>query len=195
MTNPSQRLHNLGQVRELSLEEARALSHHDPKAAWAVLEELFATGGVALPVGRCRGELLLLDIAPGLTELARAITGRWLPWQGKVFAAQGSGVNVFTRDSLALAHLWWPFYRGYEPDGEDTYRAFRFRTYTAPGLMNPDQSVLKLDYHLPENPAPSIRRMLDEIVQLEPGLFLGKAHLHWWWGSWQTVAFFTLHED
>lgn len=195
MTNPSQRLHSLGQVRGMSLREARALIRHHPKAAWAVLGELFRTGEVALPTGRCRGELLLLDIAPGLTELAQVITGHWLPWQGKVFASQGSGHNIFTRDSLALAHLWWPLYRQYQNDGANHYRAFRFHTYTAPGLMNPDTSVLKLDYNLPENPAPSIRRILDELVQVEPGVFLGKAHLRWWWGRWQTVAFFTLRED
>jgi hypothetical protein len=52
--------------------------------------------------------------------------------------------------------------------------------------------VLKIDYDLPENPRLSIRRVLDELVQLSPNLYLGQALLPWWWGSWQRVAFFTL---
>lgn len=195
MTNPSQRLHNLGQVHQISLQAAKTLIPHDPKAAWAVLDELFRSGVAATPTGRCQGELLMLDIAPWFTDFAKAVAAMWLPWKGKVFYPQGTGENVFTRDSLALAYVWWPFYRGYQSDGANTYRAFGFHTFMAPGLMDLDQEVLKLDYNLPDNPAPSIRRILDEIVQIEPSLFLGKAHVHWWWGKWQTVAFFTLRED
>jgi hypothetical protein len=45
------------------------------------------------------------------------------------------------------------------------------------------------------NPALTVRRVLDELMQLDDNLYLGKAHVRWWWqpaGSWQTVAFFTL---
>jgi hypothetical protein len=52
--------------------------------------------------------------------------------------------------------------------------------------------VLKIDYDRPGNPRLSIRRVLDELVQLDGGLYLGKAHLKWWWGRWQMVAYFTL---
>ena len=52
--------------------------------------------------------------------------------------------------------------------------------------------MLKIDYDLPENPKRTIRRVLDEMVQLEDGSYLGKAQLHWWWGRWQTVAYFAL---
>jgi hypothetical protein len=33
---------------------------------------------------------------------------------------------------------------------------------------------------------------LDELVQVEEGFYLGKAHLKWWWGKWQMVAYFSL---
>jgi hypothetical protein len=91
-----------------------------------------------------------------------------------------------------LAHLYWPFYRGYIHDGPTSYRAFAFRTYVAPGRADPDRNVLKIDYDRPGNPRLSIRRVLDELVQLDGGLYLGKAHLKWWWGRWQMVAYFTL---
>ena len=41
----------------------------------------------------------------------------------------------------------------------------------------------------------TVRRVLDELVQVQEDLFLGKAHLHWWSGSWQTVAYFTVARD
>ena len=161
----------------------------------AALNNLFRAGSppTEAPTGRCAGSLVLLDVAPGLTQVVEAITATWLPWKGKTFdpAAQ-TGDNIFTRDSLPLAHLFWPLYRGIDDDGSQTYRAFKFRTYFGPGLLDPDRQVFKIDYDWPENPGLTIRRVLDEIVQLKEGVFLGKAHLHWWWGRWQTVAYFML---
>ncbi len=55
--------------------------------------------------------------------------------------------------------------------------------------------MLKIDYDLDGNPAPTIRRILDELVQLDHNLYLGKAHAHWWWGGWQTVAYFLLSKS
>jgi hypothetical protein len=55
--------------------------------------------------------------------------------------------------------------------------------------------VLKIDYDLEENPSLTVRRVLDELVQLSDDLYLGKAHVRWWWrpkDSWQTVAYFML---
>jgi hypothetical protein len=146
--------------------------------------------------GRYAGELVMLDIAPGLTQLVSAIVSAWLPWKGKTFDASPSkGANIFTRDSRLLAHVYWPLYRGYVDDGPETYRAFAFRTYLAPGLADPDRQVLKIDYDLPENPALSIRRVLDELVQVADGVYLGRAHVKWWWGAWQPVAYFSLTQS
>jgi hypothetical protein len=75
------------------------------------------------------------------------------------------------------------------------YRAFNFRTYSAPGLADHDVTVLKIDYDLKGNPPLTVRRVLDELVQTSENFFLGKAHVHWWWGRWQTVAYFTLSGD
>jgi hypothetical protein len=159
------------------------------------LNELFRSGTVPNPAlnGSYRGELIAFDIAPGLTHLAQVIVDAWMPWKGKTFnVATDQGDNIFHRGSYVLAHVLWPLYHDYKADSMQTYRAFTFRTYTAPGKDDPDTQVLKIDYDRPGNPSLSIRRVLDELVQVEEGFYLGKAHLKWWWGRWQMVAYFSL---
>lgn len=177
------------------LETAQRLARTDRKRGLAALDDLFRGGTLpASPLdGRYRGELTALHIAPGFTQLFDWITASWMPWLGKTFdAGTQSGENIFRRDSYPLARFFNPLYRGFKLDGADTYRGFAFRTYAAPGLMDPDRTVLKIDYDLDENPPLTVRRVLDELVQVDRGTYLGKAHLHWWWGSWQTVAYFVL---
>lgn len=190
------------QTSDVSLEAAltyvRAAQmtlQRDRRMGLAALDDLFTCGVVPTPMlnGRFHGEMLAFDVAPGLTQLGQWISKRWMSWKGKRFDARsGVGDNIFTRDSLLLARILWPLYRGYIDDSAETYRAFTFRTYVAPGLANPDIEVLKIDYDLPVNPSATVRRVLDELVQLADGYYLGKAHLHWWWGRWQTVAYFSL---
>ena len=164
----------------------------------AALNDLFRAGGKPDPSlhGRYTGELIALDLAPVLTPFFQWLTNRWMPWRGKTFeASHERGDNIFTKDSYLLARLFNPLYRGFIPDGSKTYRGFAFRTYTAPGLFDSDRMVLKIDYDLKENPPLTVRRVLDELVQLDEHLYLGKAHVRWWFqpeDSWQTVAFFTL---
>lgn len=85
-----------------------------------------------------------------------------------------------------------PFYRVRIPDGPNHFLSFNFRTYTGPGRQDPDRQVFILDYNLPENPAANVRRVIDELVEIEPGYYLGKAHLKTWFGTWQLVAYFSL---
>jgi hypothetical protein len=188
---------NLIESAEAKIETAQAVLKQDRQRGLAMLNDLFRAGTPPDPPldGRYAGKLVALDIAPGLTQLMGLVVNAWLPWQGKTFnAAQTRGDNIFTRDSLVLAHIYWPLYRGYIDDGSQTYRAFAFRTTIAPGLADPDRQVLKIDYDQPGNPRLSIRRILDELVQVEDGFYLGKAHLKWWWGTWQLVAYFSLRK-
>jgi len=181
-----------------SISAAQSIFAGDRKRGFAALNEIFREGSPPDPPlnGTYAGELVALDVAPGLNQFAEMITSRWLPWKGKFFdAARACGDNIFTRDSLLLAHIWWPLYRGYKNESAERYRAFTFRTHLAPGLTDPDRHVLKLDYNLEGNPSLSVRRVLDELVQVEPALCLGKAHLKWWWGKWQLVAYFSLAKN
>ena len=180
------------------LQSARRLVSGDRAEGLAALNSLFRSGTPPEPPldGRYRGELIALDLAPGLTELFQSITAAWMPWLGKTFnASRQRGDNIFTRDSYLLARLFNPFYRGFINDEPGTYRGFAFHTYIAPGLMDTDRTVLKIDYDLKDNPALTVRRILDELVQIDDNLYLGKAHVLWWWGGWQTVAYFTLRRE
>jgi hypothetical protein len=177
---------------------AQRLLKQNRRQGFVALNTLFRSGSVPEPAlnGRYAGELIALDIAPGLTQFYGWLTGRWMPWLGKTFdAAQDTGDNIFTKDSYPMARFFNPFYRGFLQDGTNTYRGFAFRTYLAPGLADPDRRVLKIDYNLDTNPALTIRRVLDELLQIGEGLYLGKAHVRCWVGGWQTVAFFMLRAE
>jgi hypothetical protein len=177
------------------LATAKEMARTDPGSGWAALNSVFRAGSPpAHPLsGKYAGELTLVEFAPGLSKLVRAIAHLWLPWKGKFFdAREGVGDNIFAQDSRIIAQLFTPLYRGFRPDTVATYRAYAFRTRLAPGLFDADRIVLKIDYDLEGNPGLTIRRVLDELVQISDTFYLGKAHLKWWWGRWQTVAFFTL---
>ncbi|HEX6035581.1 MAG TPA: hypothetical protein VFY83_14160 [Anaerolineales bacterium] len=177
------------------LQSAQDLIRVDRAQGLAALNDLFRAGSPpdrSLD-GRYVGKLVALELAPGLTQFFQWLADLWMPWRGKTFdASRQRGDNIFTKDSYFLARLFNSLYRGFFADRPETYRGFGFRTYTASGLFDADRTVLKIDYNLKENPALTVRRVLDELVQLDDGLYLGKAHVRWWWGHWQTVAFFTL---
>jgi len=183
------------QIGISKLRAAQRIFRQNHKHGWNEFDQLFRSGMPPEPMlnGRYAGELIALDIAPGLPQFFQWLTAKWKPWLGKTFnATQQSGDNIFTRNSYPLARLFNPFYRGFVPEGRKTYRCFTFNTYLAPGLADPDRTVLKIDYDVDGNPVLTIRRILDELVQLDRDLYLGKAHVHWWWGDWQTVACFML---
>ena len=187
-----------GQSGQAELRAAQALFGRQRAHGWAALNELFRSGKMPEPLlnGRYAGKLVAIDIAPGLTQFYQWLLSAWMPWRGKTFnVTHQSGDNIFTNDSYLLARLFNPFYRGFVKDQPGTYRGFAFRTYIAPGLIDADRQVLKIDYSLKENPSLTVRRVLDELVQIEDNLYLGKAHVRWWWGRWQTVAYFTLTQD
>jgi hypothetical protein len=177
------------------LRSARALGKVNRAQGFSALNDLFRAGVApdAPPHGRYRGELAVLDIAPVLTQFFQWLANAWMPWLGKTFnASRQRGDNIFRNDSYLLARIFNPLYRGFKSDRPGTYRGFAFHTYTAPGLFDLDRTVLKIDYNLKENPPLTVRRVLDELVQLDENLYLGKAHVRWWLGGWQTVAFFSL---
>ena len=170
----------------------------DPAAARATLSALFRQGTAPEPAldGRYRGALITLTLHPILNDLFNALTDRWLPWQGKTFTAAAQiGDNIFTNDALPLARLVFPFYRRDVPDAPGRSRALQFCTSLGPSGLDPAVTVLKIDYDLDLNPAFVVRRVLDELVQVTPGYYLGQALLRR--GSrarprWVCGAYFTL---
>lgn len=166
----------------------------DRAAGMASLDDMFRAGRPPRSLdGNYRGELLAVEVAPGITQLIESVQSRFHFWHGKTFYLnETGGDNVLNAGSRLPFKLLLPLYHGSRPDTATTFRALHFRTYTAPALFDPDVPVLKIDYDLPENPRLSIRRVLDELVELSEGYYLGRAYARWWWGKWQRVAYFNL---
>lgn len=168
----------------------------DRRRGLAALRQLFETGAAAPAAlrGRFAGQFEAFELGPGLSQLGEFVDRTWHPWQGKIFGgAEPIGYNRLRHNTFPLVRLLAPTYNVFGADTVATYRAFPFRTSLGPSRDNPALPVLKIDYNLPANPGWSVRRILDELVQIDDGLFLGKAYVRWWWGRWQRWAFFSLH--
>lgn len=189
----NQKDQNKGRVDKIR--EAQEQYKKDRRGGLNALNQVFRRGTPPQPAldGPYAGELVAVDIAPGISQLVEIITRYWMPWKGKYLVkSEQRGDNIFTRRSRLPFRLVFPFYRGVIDEPPDHFRAFTFRTYVAAGRVDPDRQVLKIDYDNSSNPALSIRRILDELVQVEDGVYLGKVHFKWWWGKWQLIAYFSL---
>ena len=178
---------------------AQRLVQTDRAQALAALEALFATG--TLPetplAGRYAGAVVALMDLPLWRWLGTPRAARLRAcWQGKTFdPTRWRADNMVARAALPLLHLLWPWYRGSIDDGPERVRVFPLRTSVAPGKTNPRQVVLRGDYDLPGNPRLSIRRSLDEMVQVGEELYLGKGYFRWWTGQWQVTLYFVLSRE
>jgi len=160
----------------------------------AELEGAFARGVPPDPAldGRYDGALLHLTLAPGADVVLESLLGLWLPWLGKRFdAASASGENVFDMSAYRAGERLTPAaYRAWWPEDVSSYRALRFTTAVAAGRLDPGVEVLRIDYDLPENP-PLLCRVVDELVAVQPGVYLGQAILRRGSGG-HRLAWFTL---
>jgi hypothetical protein len=183
-TDARSRLHEIKET--LSPETARA-------RAVAQLDDLFKNGSAPVPPpdGFLRGSAITSTIWSRLDSLGGRLARLYMPWLGKSFdASTSTGVNVLDRSALKPIKALWPGYRVIADDG-DRVDAFRFKTRTAPGAVDPVTTVLKIDYDSDENPDLIIRRILDELTQIEEGLYLGKV-LFRSKTKYHAIGFFTL---
>ena len=167
------------------------------KDGLAALDTVFRAGTVPNPPpeGPYHGELVALDIAPVITTFVEWLTSFLMPWKGKfLIASESRGDNIFSAKWRAILGLLYPFYRGNRDYTTDSFRAFVFETSTAAGKVDTDRRVFRIDYDRPDNPALSIRRIIDEIVEVRDGVYLGKVHFKWWWGKWQMIGYFALRK-
>jgi hypothetical protein len=172
-------------------------------AGRAELERLFRRGRFPStpPSGVARGTFLGMTVGPVVDRAVDALAGLWMPWLGKAFdPAVGRGENVFASGPAwyAGALLWliprlgWPIRR----DEAGRLRGFHFLTEPGRGVDDPGTEVLRIVYGHPSVPNPfPVSRVLDEVVEIEPGLLLGKAHLRWPGRRQRQVAFFALRFD
>ncbi len=94
-------------------------------------------------------------------------------WKGKQFdRAQARGINIFSART-------------------GDRQLYPFRTSVGKGLRDTEKDVLQIDYDLEGNPF-WLRPALDEVVQVEPGMLLGKLHYRLIPGFPFTITFFRL---
>ena len=169
----------------------------DREGSMATLNALFRLGHAPDPAlnGRFAGDLVSPALFAPLDSFGRLFTRLWLPWLGKrFFSDEQRGDNVFNRSASVVGHLFWPTFSDYRPYLPGLVTAFDFKTYTGPGVHDPDTGTLKLDYSDESNPALLVRQVLDELVQITSGYYLGKAYLTTRDGDYRLAAVFALRQ-
>lgn len=166
---------------ELTLRYFRALADlpHERSGALAELEACFRAAETPQPIdGATRGRLLTTALGHGLDAITAVLARLWMPWKGKAFKPEAKeGRNLFTNSFRPVQHALWPGYDIDYPEREGRYSTFSFTTWEGRSAFTPDGlDVLKIDYEHPQSPW-LIRDILDELVQIEDGLFLGQALL------------------
>ncbi|GGC54373.1 hypothetical protein IEU95_09455 [Hoyosella rhizosphaerae] len=159
------------------------------------LEAMFrASSPPASLEGQTEGLLVMTTTLPILDRTVTAVTDLWMPWEGKRFGSAGTGSNrISSRASMPL-RLLWPLYNMTQTD--DGKLAFDFKTHVEASRDKDgqDQEVLVIDYKSIEtNPRLLIRSVRDELVELVPGVYLGKI-LFRVKGKYLKIGFFALHK-
>jgi hypothetical protein len=175
---------------------AVAMLRLDRPLGLSELDDCFAAGSPAEGlVGHRRGRLVATTCGYGLDGALEALGRLWMPWRGKTFSRQAAeGVNRFTAGGRRAIRVAFPRYGGLGDDESGT-SAFRFVTSVGASVTHPGLTVLRLDYRaVAENPAFPVRRVLDELVQVDDGLFLGQA-LAWRGGRQRRFAWFSLEAE
>jgi hypothetical protein len=172
---------------------AAALLRLERPAGLTALEAVFADGELPTGLrGPMRGRFLASTIGHHLDPAFEAFTAMWLPWKGKTFEPDAEqGRNLFTAGARRLMRFTLPKYRTQAQDN-GLCGAFRFVTSTGPSAFTPGVEVMRIDYRdVPENPSWPIRKILDELVMIEDGRYLGQALMEFR-GSMRRAAWFSL---
>jgi hypothetical protein len=177
-------LHEITRRLQPRLMRAQALSE---------LDELFRSGRPPEPQPRgfLPGELLTMSVTRPTDAFVRRLTALYMPWLGKSFDPDSQrGINVLRPSARSQMKVLW---RSYEPrrNEDGNLEAFPFNTRIGPGRLDPQVDVLKIDYDFDANPDFLIRHILDELVQIDDDLYLGKI-LYRWRDAWHAIGFFSL---
>jgi hypothetical protein len=168
----------------------------DPRATRheiaAELDEKFRSGSPPdpLPQGLLPGRLLTMTWRDVPDAFVARVARLYMPWLGKSFDSEASmGVNVLAKNARVPLKILWPRYV-VERELADRLEAFPFRTRVDEGAVDPGLKVLKIDYDFDANPK-LIRSILDELVQIDDGVYLGKI-LFRRKDRWHPIGFFSL---
>ncbi|MFI2839689.1 hypothetical protein [Mycolicibacterium sp. PDY-3] len=164
------------------------------------LAELFANGHAPEgPDGPMEG--LIIGKLFGIPEayLANPLMKIDPTWRGKTFdMASGTGFNRLSPLGRFSLRAVAPLYTGLRRRGDETI-GFEFDHQIDTAAIAPFIKVRALDYGVPEYRNPSVRtfpikRTRDEVVELTPGLYLGRALLTLPSGEIRLIAYFGLRE-
>ncbi|MUL65174.1 hypothetical protein BOO86_11915 [Mycobacterium sp. CBMA 234] len=173
--------------------ELSTLADNDSDSAEAQLNALFRLGTPPVDLdGPTEGVLVMTTTNPALDTVTRAVTALWMPWQGKRFDSEaGTGDNRLTRSTGLVGKLLWPLYS--MRDAESGKLAFDFATYVEAGKDDPDRQVMVIDYaNVESNPRLVIRSIRDELVELVPGVYLGKILFNTGSDRYSKIGYFAL---
>jgi hypothetical protein len=179
---------------QIRLAGVRARTHRNE--AHESLNRMFRLGEPPDPPidGPTKG-ILVTPVMPRLAEVPfRGLSEAWMPWVGKRFdPSTQTGDNLLRPSARMPSRILWRNYRP-EDAGDGRLAAFKFRTYASPGTLDTDRQTMKIDYDSEENPGFLIRDILDELVQIVPGAYLGKVLVRRTRGaSWRLLGYFALH--
>ena len=165
--------------------------------SWAIarLDEICRSGSTPAPQpeGFLRGRLVTASMSSPADAAIRRITHLYQPWLGKSFdPATDEGVNLLKANARTPLKVLWPSYEA-EREYADRLEAFPFRTRIGAGAIDPDVQVLKIDYDYEANPSFIIRRILDELVQIGEGIYLGKI-LYRLRSTYRLIGYFSLEK-
>ncbi|MBF6355141.1 hypothetical protein IU449_11415 [Nocardia higoensis] len=160
-------------AQELAWEWIRELGDADDRAA---LAELFGHGVAEAPRTRTEGIPVGRMRHIPLEGIANAILAANCPWTGKTFHPGGGGYNRvkwWAAPAVAVLNPRWMRREG----GQVT--SFPFDTAVARGVVEPHVDVVAITYNRPEYHNPSgvalLADVIDELVQIVPGVYLGRA--------------------
>ena len=192
------------QLQELARSNPAAASQD----AWSLFQELqagsnhyrlpglFAQGAAPqAPDGDCEGIVMNLYGSPWLAGLDKMVRlGQKLGgigWAGKTFDPKsGTGYNRLTRSSLIPARITMPHY-SLRKQGRELL-GFDFHHRIEPSPITPHQEVRAITYDDPQFKNPLVMpRVRDEIVEIAPDVYLGRALLKVKHG-WEVVGYFGL---
>jgi hypothetical protein len=140
------------------------------------LEGLFRSGIAPdpWPSGPLEGRLVTTTTWGPWDSFVSGVARLWMPWLGKNFdREERTGLNRFQPTRATSVSLTAIFPAHPQRHLPDRIEAFPFRNRVGPGVLDPDVQVLKIDYDFEANPG-FIRHILDELVQIAPGHYLGK---------------------
>jgi hypothetical protein len=162
-------------------------------AASTRFEQLFAVGEAPRAIdGRMGGQMLMTCFGDLLDRPLRKIGTLWMPWLGKRFDASAQrGCNSVSPGFRVVSAMLWPGYR-LRRDASGV-SGFDFATRVEAGGVAPAVDVLVIDYAAPaENPQHLVPRIRDELVEIVPGVYLGRALWRGRSGAWRNLGYFML---